>query len=285
MKKKLDILPLFLLAVLLLATLVSCGGGDARAVIAVTIPPEADFVRAVAGEDFRIVTMVPPGYSPEAYEPTPRAMMDFANAAAFFSMGLPVDSETLAPALSEDTRHVALDAVVREVYSDLTMDGGRDPHIWLSPRRAAVMVEAITEELVALFPDRAALYRANAEAYLARLTAADARVREALSEAGVTEFIVYHPAFGYLADEYGLTMHALEEHGREATAAHMAEMVDFAKEKGIRVVFYQAETDSRQAEAFARDIGGRAVMLAPLSADYIGNLESMASAIADAKGE
>lgn len=285
MKKKLNFLPLFILVLLLLSALPSCGGGDTRAVIAVTVPPEADLVRAVVGDDFRVVTMVPPGYSPEAYEPTPRAMMDFSGAALFFSMGLPVDEATLIPALSEGTRHVALDAEVRKSYPELTVDGERDPHIWLSPRRAAAMVEAIALELGALYPDRAALYRENADAYLARLTAADARVRAALLDAEVTEFIVYHPAFGYLADEYGLTMHALEEHGREATAAHMAEMVDYARERGIRVVFYQAETDSRQAEAFARDIGGRAVMLAPLSEDYIGNLERMASAIADAKGE
>ena len=285
MKTTHGILAFFLLLLLLICSLLSCGAGDGRAVIAVTIPPEADFVRAVAGEDFRIITMVPPGYSPEAYEPTPRTMVDFANAVAFFSMGLPVDTATLVPVLSASTRHTALDEVVREVYPDLTMDGGRDPHIWLSPRRAALMVERIAEELAVLRPDRADFYRLNAEAYLARLAAADARVKTALLESGTTEFIVYHPAFGYLADEYGLTMHALEEHGREATAAHMAEMVELAKDKSIRVIFYQAETDSRQAEAFARDIGGRAACLAPLSEDYIGNLESMASAIADAKGE
>ncbi len=285
MKKAIRPLLLLMAVLLLVLPLVSCGAKDERTVIAVTIPPEADFVRAVGGEDFRIVTMVPPGYSPESYEPTPRTMIDFASAALFFSMGLPVDSETLIPALTEDTRHVALDVASAAAYPDLMMDGGRDPHIWLSPRRVAVMVRAVTEELCALRPDRAAIYRQNAEDYLGELSAADSSVRASLSSSGVSELIVYHPAFGYLADEYGLTMHALEENGHEATATRLAEMVDFAKERSIRVVFYQAETDSRQAEAFARDIGGRAVCLSPLGEDYIANLMSMASAIADAKGE
>ena len=75
-------------------------------------------------------------------------------------------------------------------------------------------------------------------------------------------------------------MHALEDEGSEATALDMAAMVDFAKERNIRVIFYQAETDSRQAEAFAAEIGGRAVMLSPLAEKYVENLEVMAEAIA-----
>lgn len=274
---------LALLAVVL--PLASCGGGDGREVIAVTIPPEAALVRAVAGEDFRILTMVPPGYSPEAYEPTVRTMMEFSDARLFFSIGVPVDEATLIPSLSEDTRHIALNSVVSANYPDLTIDGGRDPHIWLSPSRAALMVAAIADELSALRPDRAAAYRENAAAYIAAIGEADGRIRTALDGSGVREFIVYHPAFGYLADEYGLVMYALEEHGREATAAHLAESIEHARERGIKVIFYQAETDGRQAEAFAAELGGRAVRLEPLSENYIENLEQMAAAIAAAKGE
>ena len=111
------------------------------------------------------------------------------------------------------------------------------------------------------------------------------RIRALIAESGVTEFFVYHPAFGYLANEYGLTMHALEQEGSEATAVDMAAMIDRAKERDIRVIFYQAETDSRQAEAFAAEIGGRAVMLSPLAEKYVENLEIMAEAIASIRGE
>ncbi len=284
---KLKTRALALLIVLLAVTLplASCGGGDDREVIAVTIPPEAAFVRAVAGEDFRVLTMVPPGYSPESYEPTVRTMMAFSDASVFFSIGVPVDEATLVPALGEDTRHIALDAVAAATYPDLTIDGGRDPHIWLSPSRAALMVLAIADELSCLRPDRAAAYRENAAAYIAALGEVDGRIRTAIEESGTTEFMVYHPAFGYLADEYGLTMYALEEHGREATAAHLAEAIEHARERGIKVIFYQAETDGRQAEAFAAELGGRAVRLEPLSENYLENLESMAMAIAAYEGE
>ena len=279
-------LALLLTLILIALPLTSCGGGSDTDTVAVSIPPEAAFVHAVAGDDFNVVTLVPPGYSPEAYEPTVRTMMAFADATLFFSIGVPVDEATLIPALSDKTRHVALNEVAASVYSELTIDGGRDPHVWLSPKRVKVMVTAIAEELAFLRPDRAEVYRQNAAAYCASLDAADARIRTALDASGVREFIVYHPAFGYLADEYGLTMYALEEHGSEATATDLAEMIDFARDRGIKVIFYQAETDGRQAEAFAAEVGGSAVMLSPLSEEYIQNLEAMADAIVSAsKGE
>ena len=277
-------LALFLM-ILMLLSLFSCRDTDGRDVIAVTILPERDFVSAVVGEDFRIVTLVPPGHSPETYEPTAGTMMDLADAAAYFSIGVPVEAASLLPSLPKDTLHVSLADGVAAAYPDLVIDGGRDPHIWLSPKRVRVMVEAILETVSALRPDRADAYRQNADAYLARIDAADTRIRALIAESGVTEFFVYHPAFGYLADEYGLTMHALEQEGSEATAVDMAAMIDLAKERDIRVIFYQAETDSRQAEAFAAEIGGRAVMLSPLAEKYVENLEIMAGAIASIRGE
>lgn len=285
MNRPLRALALLLTTLLTVLPLASCGARDERETVAVTIPPEAAFVRAVAGDDFRILTMVPPGYSPEAYEPTVRTMMRFSDARLFFSIGMPVDELTLIPACPEGTRHVALDGVVSAAYPDLLIDGGRDPHIWLSPSRAALMVAAIADELSLLRPDRAAVYRKNAAAYIAAIGESDSRIRAAIDDSGITEFMVYHPAFGYFADEYGLTMYALEEHGKEATAARLAEAVEHARGRDIGVIFYQAETDGRQAEAFAAELGGRAVMLEPLSEQYLENLEKMAEAIADGKGE
>lgn len=274
-----------LLALLLLLSLTACGEEDSRPVIAVSIPPEAGLVRAVAGENFRIVTMVPPGNSPETYAPTPREMIDFASASVYFSIGVPVEQTALLPSLGKDTRLVSLAETAATAYPELTIHGERDPHIWLSPKRVALMVARIADELSALDPANAATYRQNADAYLEALAEADAYVRAAISDAGVADLIVYHPAFGYLCDEYGLTMHALERDGREPTASEMAALVDLAKEKGIRTVFYQAETDGRGARAFAEEIGGTAVMLSPLAENYIENLRSMADAIAVAVRE
>ena len=256
-------------------------GGDDKTVIAVSIPPESTFVKAVAGDDYEIVTMVPSGNSPANYEPTPALKEKFAQAAIYFSIGVPTEANNILPYVAEGTRIVSLNDAAAQVYDELLLDGERDPHVWLSPKRVIVMIQTIRDELSLLDPAGTDTYEANAAAYIAQLEELDTLLKEML--AGVTnhKFIVFHPAFGYLADDYGLEMYALEEEGKEATAAHMQEVIDLAKEEGIKVIFYQAEIDSHQSEAFAEELNGKTVMLDPLSEDYVENMKLMVNTMAE----
>ena len=121
----------------------------------------------------------------------------------------------------------------------------------------------------------------NGAEYIAQLEQADKEISETLKNVDSKKFIVYHPAFGYFADDYGLEMYALEEEGKEATVGRLEDMIDLAKEENIKVIFYQEEIDSSQAEAFAQEIGGVTEQLAPLSADYINNLNKIADTFAE----
>ena len=152
----------------------------------------------------------------------------------------------------------------------------------MSPKRVITIVREIANKLSEIDPDNADEYRENAEKYCSELSLLDAEITTLLSEKQNRKFIVFHPAFGYFAEDYGLEMYALEEHGKEADAKHLAKMADMAKDEGIKVIFYQGETSGRQAEAFAEEIGGKAVELSPLSPDYTENLRLMAKNIAEA---
>lgn len=280
---------LLLTAALAVAALaaVSCaktGGESGLPKIAVSVVPEATFAEAVCGNLAEVVTLIPPGYSPENYEPAPDVMAKLEDAEIYFTIGVPAEESGILPGVGESVKVVALEDEVSAAYPDRTSDGGRDPHIWLSPKRVKVMVGAIARELAALDPDNAATYAANAEAYQKRLDELDASLSATFGELKNKRFIVFHPAFGYLADDYGLEMYALEEEGKEATAAHMQEIIDFAKAEGIKAIFYQSELDSRQSQAFADELGGKTVMLEPLAADYIANLVKMAGLMAEAMG-
>jgi zinc transport system substrate-binding protein len=95
-------------------------------------------------------------------------------------------------------------------------------------------------------------------------------------------FFVFHPAFAYFASDYSMQMYSLEEEGKEANPNHMIKMIQLAKEKGAKVIFYQEEHASQEAQVFANEINGTAVSLAPLSPDFIPNLRLMAQTIANA---
>ena len=71
-------------------------------------------------------------------------------------------------------------------------------------------------------------------------------------------------------------MYALEKHGKEAGVKYLQELIDIAKKNNVKAIFYQKQTASRQVQAFAREIGGKAVMLNPLAKNYADNLLQLA---------
>lgn len=273
------------LSALLLAFTLCLTGASALAetpalTVAVTILPQKALVEGVAQGLADVVVMVPAGSSPGNYEPTPMEMEAFSKASVYFTIGVPTEAANILPSAADMTV-VDLPSLVAVAYPDRTFpSGSRDPHIWLSPKRAIVMVNAIADALAQADAANADTYKANAQSYVAQLTELDQHIAAAFSGMATKAFIAYHPAYGYLADDYGLTMYSLEENGKEATPEKMMELVDLAKEKGLTTVFSQAEIDSKQPDAFAEEIGGTKVMLAPLAENYIENLRSMADAIA-----
>ncbi len=154
---------------------------------------------------------------------------------------------------------------------------GRDPHIWLSPKRVKVMIEDIKDKLIELNPENKEVYEKNSSDYIEKLNEVDNEIELILKGLEKKSFIIYHPAFGYFADDYGIEMVAIEESGKEATVKRLQHVIDLANAEGIKVIFYQAEFDSQQAETIAQEIGGEVVKVEPLSSDYLENLKKIAN--------
>lgn len=257
-------------------------GNTEKMTVAVSIIPEKTFAEAVCGDLAEVVAMIPPGYSPGNYEPTPMEMEKFSKASIFFTIGVPTETANILPKAG-NMKVVKLQEEVAKKYPDREFaPGNRDGHIWLSPRRAKTMVEVIAREMSLLDEKNKETYWKNAKKYIEELDKLDQDIKTVFEGVNKRKFIVFHPACGYLADDYNLQMYALEQDGKEATPQHLQEMIDLAKKENIKVIFSQEEIDSKQPEAFADEIGGKKVMLAPLEADYIENLKNMATNIAEA---
>lgn len=251
---------------------------SSKKTIAVSIAPEVTFVEKVVGDKFNIITVIPAGASPETYEPSLAEMKKLSDAEVYFSIGVPAEENSILPLIDKKTLTVALHTKVAEAYADRTDDGGRDPHIWLSPKRVKVIITEIAETFKEIDPENSDIYDTNAANYIKELDGLDSYIRSSLENKENRKFIAYHPAFGYFAEDYSLSMYALEEHGKETTAKRLAEMADLARKENIKVIFYQAEASRKQALAFAEEIDGTAVMLEPLAADYVKNLKTMTDA-------
>jgi zinc transport system substrate-binding protein len=257
---------------------------NSRLTVGVSIAPQAGLVKAVGGNLVEVVTMVPPGASPGNYAPTPREIQTLSNAALYFTIGVPTEQANILPKgkeLNQTMKVVSLPEAVEKTYEPRYFaPGKRDPHLWLSPKRAKVMVAVIAQELGIANPKSKATYQKNAAAYLKKLDQLDQRIKHRFTGLTHKTFIVYHPAFGYFADDYGLKMVALEDSGKEGSAKNFQNLVDLAKRENIKVVFYQKEFDNKQAKALAAEIGGRVEEFAPLAPDYIENLDKMAQLLA-----
>ncbi|WAA10112.1 metal ABC transporter solute-binding protein, Zn/Mn family [Fervidibacillus albus] len=262
--------------------------GD-KPVVAVSIVPQQTWVEAVVGDFAEVAVMIPPGKSPANYAPSPQELQLFSDASVYFSIGVPTESVNILSKtedINPEMKIVQLDQVVSETYPDRTFASGeRDQHIWLSPKRAALMVQEIADVLSEQFPEEKENFQANAESYIKKIEEVDENIKTLFSNVEKKPFIVYHPAFGYFADEYGLEMISIEQEGKDASPQQLQEIIDLAKEEEIQVIFYQAEIDSSQTSSMAEEIGGKTEQLVPLASNYIENLLEMAEKIKESWGE
>ncbi|HZK01608.1 MAG TPA: zinc ABC transporter substrate-binding protein, partial [Anaerovoracaceae bacterium] len=183
--------------------------------------------------------------------------------------------------VNQNIEIVDLAAEINRIYPDREFaPGQRDPHIWLSPKRVQAMIDIISREMAEIDPLNKATYESNAKDYQDKLAELDTNITNLLPSGSA--FVVYHPAFGYFADDYKLQMVAIEKNGKTATAEDIQNIIDFSKRKGIKTIFYQPAISSRQADTIAAEIAGHTKVIDPLAADYINNMEEMACSISEA---
>lgn len=247
--------------------------------VAVTIEVEKGFVKAIAGDLVDVVTLVPKGGSPETYEATPIEVEKFKEADVFFAMELPVENGKNIPEKT-GMKVVDLAESVRAVYKDRYFSPkSRDHHIWLSPKRVEVMVEKIAEVLIEMDPANKETYTKNRDEYLKELKALDVEIKGLLTGEKQRKFLIFHPALGYFADDYGLEMLAFEEEGKEANPKRIVELIDIARSENIKGILTTEEISSKQIEAFAEEINGKVIVVEVLSSDYIGAMKNIAQKI------
>ena len=160
--------------------------------------------------------------------------------------------------------------------------GEPDPHVWMNPRNVKIMAATIAAALAEADPAHAADYARNCKDFQADLDRVDAKIAAALAPLKGRPMLVFHPAFGYFADAYGLRQMPVEIEGKEPSARQLADLIDKARAAGARVIFVQPQFSTKTAEAVARAIGGAVVPIDDLSPDYLANLEAIAGRIANA---
>jgi zinc transport system substrate-binding protein len=264
----------------------------------VTVAPLETFVSRIGGEHVRVNALVRPGQDPHAYEPTARQIAALADADLYVRVGVGFEDAWMPRLLAANPRMRVLDAqdgleMRRNDEGQQHGDQGHrhehghdhgdfDPHVWTSPARVKMMGAKIRDALADLAPEYAADFAANYDRFAADLDSLDSEIRARLSGVENRRFMVYHPAWGYFAEDYALEQVAIEREGKEPGARALTAMIEQARREGIRVIFVQPQLNPASAEQVARSIGGHVAVIDPLSGDYFENLRQVAELIAGA---
>jgi zinc transport system substrate-binding protein len=261
-----------------------------RLQVVVSIEPLSYFVRRIGGKEVSVSVMVPPGGNPHSYEPTPRQMTALGEAALFVKAGSGVEFEldwmqkfvSLNPGLricnaSDSVRLIPISHFDGEA-GEKSHHGRYDPHYWLSPANGITIAGNVEKALSEADPAHRSLYEANAAALVGELQSLRSEISGKLAGVKNRRFLVFHPAWGYYAEAFGLEQIAAEEEGKTLTPQQMIRVIDKARAERIKVIFVSPQFSTVQAEAIARDIGGATGMVDPLSGDYEENLRKATAA-------
>lgn len=259
--------------------------------VAVSIWPLADFVARVGQGMVEVTVMVPPGASAHTYEPTPRQLSDLSKAQVFVKVGAGLEYELawMDKLVAINRKMLVVDGSKgieligagehdqREGYPPRT-----DPHTWVSPLNAIIMVQNICDGLISVDPQNKAYYEQNRDAYILELRALDLGIRKKLAPFKGRTFIVFHSAWAYLARDYGLTEISIEKEGKEPGAQDIADVIKKAKEHNIKTIFASPQFNPQSAETIAKAIDGKVVLIDPTDMHYIANTHRVVDALAQA---
>jgi zinc transport system substrate-binding protein len=252
---------------------------DSHLHVTASIAPVAYFAEKIGGEYVTVSTLVGSGQSPHTFEPTPHQIMDVSDAQLFVRIGEPFEDRLL------EKIHSMRELTLVDLRSGITLHSdshghAHDPHIWLSPVLMSKQVALIADALCRIDSVHSAQYRRNQVVLTAELHTLDSMIAALLKPYQQRKVYVYHTAFGYFCEQYGLVQVAVEQEGKEPNGKWLTQIIASAKADGVTTIFTQPQYSARGAQTVADEIGARVVEIDPNAHDYAGNLLSIAQQIA-----
>lgn len=250
----------------------------ARPTVFVTIAPMAEAVKTIAGDTLDVNVLVPPGATPENYNPDARLLGELSKAKIFFCIGAPCEVPLLPKLREIFPKLKIVDGTEGMHFRKLEDDDhghahdGKDPHVWLSVSNMQTFTRNVCNALSKAYPDNKKTYQRNAERYIGQLSTLDRSISMRLAPLKNRHYMVMHPAFGYFFDEYGISQLAVEKDGKIPSGKHLATFIHKARKYGCHNLIVQPQYNADSAKAIVKETGGRIIVLDPLPLDYIAGM-------------
>ncbi len=252
---------------------------DGRPVVTVTIEPLRYFAEQIGGDRFRVVTMVPGGVSPETYEPTAQQMAGLSESVLYIKVGDLGFERTWMKRFRANAQHLIVADASDGIVPLPSCGGHGDPHTWTSPVNALQIARNIYKNMALIDSKDSLYFKARLDSLCERIMAIDTRIGRMMDSSASKSFIIYHPALSYFARDYKLKQLAIEDNGREPSAASLKQLIDEARRDGTKLMFVQKEFANRNTETVVKATGAAKVEINPLSYDWENEMTKIAEAI------
>ena len=270
--------------ILIIASLlaISCrtmSQGDGKDRIYVTINPLRSIAEELTCGDFEVEVLVPRGASPETFEPSAQQIAALNDANLVFKVGLIDFEQSMMANINNKQRVIDLSQGIEPLkgccsHGHKHHTHGIDPHIWCAPRTLTTMVKNMHAALKERYTD-STKYDIAAEAILSLLSNLDKECAENIESSGVQSIMIYHPAYTYLARDYGIEQIAIEQEGKEPTPKQLRTLIDKARSQNIGIIFHQPQYNANKLSAIATESGAEIVVTDPLADDIVAEIERL----------
>jgi len=167
-----------------------------------------------------------------------------------------------------------LDKVVKQLPSLEIIEASKgirlafddNPHVWVSISGAIQQVKNIAAGLAKADPERAANYKKNADAYIAKLEALRKEMHAALDGIKNRNIITFHEAFPYFAREFKLNVVGVieREPGSEPSARELASTIETVKKQNVHALFAEPQYPMKSAKVIEKETGVPVWILDPV---------------------
>lgn len=268
-----------------------CASGqkEDRDAIAVSFDPQAWMIKQISGDDFDIITLLPPGTDPETYQPSIGTMKSLGNAKVFFSLGTSGFEHRISDNIHSNFPELKIadcaDGIEKitgthEYHSGTNGHDHQedfDPHMLSSIRNCIIIAENMTQTLMRVRPDKAAQYRTAGNDLKEKLMAMDDSIVS--MDIKGKAFAIRHPSLSYFARDYGLIQINLQADGKEASPLQLRKRMEEMKGSDTKVFIIEKEHSSAGDKETARQLDLKTIDVSLNSSSWLDNLMETANEI------
>jgi len=245
--------------------------------ISVSILPQKYFIDQLAGNLLEVNVMIPPGANHATYEPTPKQLADISKSYMYLRMGEIIFEKVWMEKFLNNNTQIKIINLAEDI--ELIENSGHehehgdhhhdiDPHIWMAPKKVQKMVDNLHKNLLKYYPEYADTLNQNYTSFTSRISTLDSLYQQKTNALEQKNFIIFHPALTYMANDYGLNQISIELEGKEPSPVHLQKIIDEAKALDIKYIFVQQEFNKDNAKAIAKEINARIIEINPLGYNW-----------------